>query len=61
MMRIVDVRWTPAINMLVIACECGRRSEHRADRWMIRCSCGRREQIEEVRGRWLREHQPPGK
>jgi len=61
MMRIVDVRWTPAINMLVIACECGRRFEHRADRWMVRCSCGRREQIEEMRDRWLREHQPLGK
>ena len=60
-MRIVDARWTQAINMLVIACECGRRYEHRADRWVVRCPCGRTARIEQLRDRWLKEHQPPGK
>ena len=40
-MKIVDARWTPRVNMLVIVCDCGHEFEHRADRWRVRCPCGR--------------------
>jgi hypothetical protein len=42
-MRIVDAHWTEAINMLVIACTCGSRFEHRSDRWSVRCPGCRRD------------------
>jgi hypothetical protein len=57
MMRILDVRWTPAVNVLVITCECGRRFEHLTDRWIVRCPCGRKTHIEELRNIWFVEHQ----
>ena len=53
-LRIVDARWTPVVNMLLIQCDCGRTFEHRADRWNVRCTCGRRENIH-----WLRDRLRP--
>lgn len=58
-MRIVGARWTPAVNVLDIGCECGRQFEHRADHWIVRCSCGRSESIEELRNLWLTNHRRP--
>lgn len=41
-MKIIDARWTPRVNMLLIECLCGNRFEHRSDRWIVRCRrCGR--------------------
>jgi len=37
-MELVDARWTPKINILIIHCkECQRTIEHRADRWTVHC------------------------
>jgi hypothetical protein len=56
-MRIIDARWTPIINLLIISCDCGRQFEHRADRWTVRCNCGRTQRIDELRQQWLWEYQ----
>lgn len=40
-MKILAVRWTPQVNILLIGCECGLKFDHRADRRYGRCSCGR--------------------
>jgi hypothetical protein len=37
MPRIMDVRWTNKVNMLIIKCYCGEMYEHRADRWVMQC------------------------
>lgn len=50
-MKIVDVRWTPQMNILTIECLCGKEFEHRADRWNARCACGRSENLGKVRER----------
>jgi len=40
-MKLIHTSWTPEVNMHVIACDCGKRFEHRADRFKVRCqSCG---------------------
>ena len=37
-MAIVDARWTPQVNILIIRCnKCQRIIEHRADRWTVHC------------------------
>lgn len=49
-MKIVGARWTPGINMMVIACSCGRQFEHRADRWIVHCpQCKRQEHLGSLR------------
>lgn len=48
-MTLVDVFWTPKVNMLVVKCDCGRTFEHRLDCWTVRCKCGRAENIEVIR------------
>jgi len=36
--KIIDVRWTPTVNVLAIKCgHCDSVFEHRADRWTVRC------------------------
>lgn len=40
-MQILDAKWTPTVNILEIACDCGWVILHRADRWKVRCEkCG---------------------
>lgn len=40
-MKIVGACWTAEVNMLKIACGCGIRFQHRADRWRVECpKCG---------------------
>jgi hypothetical protein len=40
MPRLIDARWTPQVNMLLIECSCGERFEWRADRAFAECpSC----------------------
>lgn len=42
-MRIVNARWTPTVNVMVILCDCGKEFDHRADRWRVVCpECKRR-------------------
>ena len=56
-MRIVDAKWTPVVNMLIIDCECTGRISHRADRWNVRCIwCGNRANLTELRARYLEEN-----
>jgi len=53
-MRIVDAKWTPRVNMLIIKCTaCDRRFEHRADRWQVRCECGQERHLGALRERML--------
>ena len=55
-MKIVDARWTQAVNMLTIECGCGTQFEHRADRWHVSCpSCHGRDHLENIRERMLTE------
>ena len=37
LLKIVDVKWTESVNILVIECECGTKILHPADRWIVRC------------------------
>ena len=54
-MRIVDVRWTPVVNMYVVQCECGAKFEHRADRWRATCQkCGASVGVQELRDQDIR-------
>lgn len=67
-MRIIDARWTPTINYLIIECECGLRFVHRADRWKVRChhvgltgiikGCEATAHLGELRQRYAFEHAP---
>jgi len=51
-MKIIDARWTPQINILLILCTCGNTFEHRADRWRCRCfNCHREERLDKIRDR----------
>lgn len=39
-MKIIDVRWTPTMNILKIRCDCGKEFERRADKVKVTCpSC----------------------
>lgn len=49
-MKIIDARWTPRVNMLMIECNCGNRFEHRADRWIVKCmNCMRQDHLQRMR------------
>jgi hypothetical protein len=45
MMKIIDARWTPRVNILKIRCVCGHEFEHRAARRWVRCICGHQEDL----------------
>lgn len=50
MMKIINARWTPKVNMLIIRCDCGHEFEHRADRWGVKClNCKRQEHLQRMR------------
>jgi len=55
--RIIDVRWTPQINMLKMRCGgCDAIFEHRADRWTVRCpSCGKQGGLAKIRQDWVNQ------
>lgn len=36
-MKIMNAKWDPKVNWLVIKCECGREFRHRADRIKVLC------------------------
>ena len=49
---IVDCRWTPQVNILVLKCPCGMRYDQRADRWVTVCPwCTHRDDLFHVRQR----------
>lgn len=51
--KIVDAKWTPTVNYLIIECDnCGCRYEARADRWRLRCfQCQFVDNMQNVRDR----------
>jgi len=52
--EILDIKWTPLVNMMYIKCDCGIRFWHRADRWKVYCRfCKRWENIIELRNNWV--------
>lgn len=56
-MKIVDVMWTPFVNLLLIRCGCGNKFWHRTDRWRVKCpACGFVYHLAPLRLRWRREH-----
>ena len=56
--KIIDARWTPKVNMLVIRCgKCTSIFEHRTDRWTVRCpDCGRQSGLGKLREELLDEN-----
>lgn len=49
-MKISNARWTDDVNMLIIECICGKRFEHRADRWIVKCPyCFRQDHLQRMR------------
>lgn len=49
-MKIVGVRWTKIVNLLLIECSCGHKFEHRADRWNVECpECHKNEHLAKLR------------
>ncbi len=37
-MKIINAKWTPKVNMLLIKCDCGNKFWQRADRMKVYCS-----------------------
>lgn len=51
-MLIVNSRWTPAVNELLIRCSCGHEFWVRADRWHVCCPhCQLRDHLGHIRNR----------
>ncbi len=60
-MIIIDADWTPRYNLLTIACSCGCRFQHRADRWKVTCpDCKRSENLAAIRERIIKEEMSNG-
>ena len=59
-MQIMGARGTPQVNILRIACECGARFDHRADRWAVRCPMGHTSNLAPLREHWLQSHRAAG-
>jgi hypothetical protein len=56
--KIVDVKWTPRVNMLLVKCgHCDAVFEHRSDRWTVRCpSCQAQFGLAKMREEWRHGH-----
>ncbi len=53
-MEILDAKWTPKINILLIRCECGNIISHRADRWQVYChKCQNKENLSLIRQKYV--------
>lgn len=51
-MEVIDAKWTPTVNYLLIRCKCGEEFWHRADRFRVRCSgrfCSRTDNLSRMR------------
>ena len=57
-MKILDIRWTSKINMLIIRCgRCDAIFEFRIDRWTVRCpTCGAQTGMDKLRKGWVKNH-----
>lgn len=55
-MTIVDAKWTPKFNILIIKCHiCNTEFEHRADRWNARCTyCHTQERLDIIRDNYVK-------
>jgi len=54
-MKIIDVKWTPSVNIFRIKCDCQYEFDHRADRWKVKCKvCNRVSNIEPLRNEFVR-------
>lgn len=51
-MKIIDVYWTPIIDVYRVRCQCGRVNEIRVDKDDVKCPCGRRGSIENQKSSW---------
>lgn len=48
--RLLDVRWTPRVNLYDVGCYCGAEFSHPANRANVRCPrCGARGSVSEIR------------
>uniref|UniRef100_A0A6H2A5R6 Uncharacterized protein n=1 Tax=viral metagenome TaxID=1070528 RepID=A0A6H2A5R6_9ZZZZ len=58
-MKILDIRWTPTINILVINCgRCDTIFEFRIDRWNVRCpTCGMPTGMDKLRKGWVKSYE----
>lgn len=55
-MKVIDIKWTPNVNKLIILCDCGKKFEHRLDRWWVRCKvCGRKQIVDTLRNEFVFE------
>lgn len=51
-MKIVSAKWTPAVNLILLVCQCKPKEvfTQRADRWIVVCpSCGCRANLGKLR------------
>ena len=57
-MKIINVEWTPKINIITIACDtCNAVFSSRIDRWIIKCPlCNTQEKIEKLRKEWVKNY-----
>jgi len=56
-MKIIDARWTPRINMLLIKCWCSYEFWHQSNRWRAKCGkCGSENNLGKIRDRYLEEN-----
>lgn len=50
-MIIIDVDWSPKVNILTIGCQCGNMFKHPANRKVIKCpKCGATEDCIKLKG-----------
>ena len=49
--KIIDAKWTPKMNLLVVRCGgCDAIFNHRSDRWTVRCPrCGKQGHLARMR------------
>ena len=58
-MHIIDVVWTPKVNLLVIQCDCGGAFQHPSNRWTVRCpNCNTTQNIALLRDNYARDNRP---
>lgn len=55
-MRIINAKWRPDVNRLIVSCSCRKIFAHRADRWWAHCpTCGCKENLRVLRERYCNE------
>uniref|UniRef100_A0A6M3K475 Uncharacterized protein n=1 Tax=viral metagenome TaxID=1070528 RepID=A0A6M3K475_9ZZZZ len=55
-MKIIDVTWSPIVNMIRVKCDCGNVFSFRIDRWKVRCyNCNKVENINKLRNNFVKD------